>query len=81
MSDRPFLQKLFRPVSPEGHVLTLGDLLKELFPAAVCAEGELKIIHTHIIWLKRVCSLDFSHKRLESKMRGKDMRGKQIFNI
>uniref|UniRef100_A0A671QKJ8 Autophagy protein 5 n=1 Tax=Sinocyclocheilus anshuiensis TaxID=1608454 RepID=A0A671QKJ8_9TELE len=40
MSDRPFIQKLFRPVSPEGHTLTLGDLLKELFPAAICVEGD-----------------------------------------
>lgn len=42
MSDRPFIQKLFRPVSPEGNVLTLGDLLKEMFPAAICQDDEPK---------------------------------------
>uniref|UniRef100_A0A8C2I8B7 Autophagy protein 5 n=1 Tax=Cyprinus carpio TaxID=7962 RepID=A0A8C2I8B7_CYPCA len=61
-SDRPFIQKLFRPVSPEGHTLTLGDLLKELFPAAICAEDEPKrfqvmihgiepLLETPIQWL------------------------------
>ncbi|XDV40971.1 hypothetical protein PO909_009940, partial [Leuciscus waleckii] len=39
-SDRPFIQKLFRPVSAEGHTLTLGDLLKEMFPSSICVEGE-----------------------------------------
>ncbi|MFT7800413.1 autophagy protein 5 [Arapaima gigas] len=34
-SNRPFIQKLFRPVSLDGHPHTLGDLLKEVFPAAV----------------------------------------------
>lgn len=62
MSDRPFIQKLFRPVSPEGHTLTLGDLLKELFPAAISAEDEPKkfqvmihgiepLLETPIQWL------------------------------
>ncbi|XP_036412062.1 autophagy protein 5 isoform X1 [Colossoma macropomum] len=62
LSDRPFIQKLFRPVSPEGHVLTLGDLLKEMFPAAICQDDEPKkyqvVIHgieplleTPIQWL------------------------------
>ncbi|XP_016375729.1 autophagy protein 5-like [Sinocyclocheilus rhinocerous] len=62
MSDRPFIQKLFRPVSPEGHTLTLGDLLKELFPAAICVEDEPKrfqvmihgiepLLETPIQWL------------------------------
>lgn len=45
MSERPFIQKLFRPVSPEGNQLTLGDLLKELFPAAICVEGKLQSLH------------------------------------
>uniref|UniRef100_A0A665T4V4 Autophagy protein 5 n=1 Tax=Echeneis naucrates TaxID=173247 RepID=A0A665T4V4_ECHNA len=35
MSDRPFIQKLFRPVSPEGNTHTLGSLLKEMYPAAI----------------------------------------------
>uniref|UniRef100_A0A8C1ZLH3 Autophagy protein 5 n=1 Tax=Cyprinus carpio TaxID=7962 RepID=A0A8C1ZLH3_CYPCA len=62
MGERPFIQKLFRPVSPEGHTLTLGDLLKELFPAAICAEDEPKrfqvmihgiepLLETPIQWL------------------------------
>lgn len=39
LSDRPFIQKQFRPVSPEGHVHTLGDLLKEVYPVALPNEG------------------------------------------
>lgn len=39
MSDRPFIQKLFRPVSPEGNVHTLGNLLKEMYPAALPNDG------------------------------------------
>ncbi|KAG7475257.1 hypothetical protein JOB18_028283 [Solea senegalensis] len=42
MSDRPFIQKQFRPVSPEGKVHTLGILLKEMYPAAIPNEGEQK---------------------------------------
>lgn len=48
-SDRPFIQKLFRPVTAEGQTHTLGDLLKEMFPAAVTSDdGEKKyqvVIH------------------------------------
>uniref|UniRef100_A0A3B3SR57 Autophagy protein 5 n=1 Tax=Paramormyrops kingsleyae TaxID=1676925 RepID=A0A3B3SR57_9TELE len=61
-SDRPFIQKLFRPVSPDGHVHTLGDLLKEMLPAAIPKDNEKKkyqvVIHgiepmleTPIQWL------------------------------
>ncbi|XP_047454980.1 autophagy protein 5 isoform X3 [Mugil cephalus] len=39
MSDRPFIQKQFRPVSPEGNAHTLGDLLKEMYPAAITNDG------------------------------------------
>uniref|UniRef100_A0A8C1EBX6 Autophagy protein 5 n=1 Tax=Cyprinus carpio carpio TaxID=630221 RepID=A0A8C1EBX6_CYPCA len=48
MGERPFIQKLFRPVSPEGHTLTLGDLLKELFPAAICAEENPRPAALHV---------------------------------
>ncbi|KAK9514368.1 hypothetical protein VZT92_027840 [Zoarces viviparus] len=41
-SDRPFIQKLFRPVSPEGSVHTLCDLLKEMYPVALPSDGEPK---------------------------------------
>ncbi|KAK6488626.1 autophagy protein 5 isoform X1 [Huso huso] len=48
-SDRPFIQKLFRPVTAEGQTHTLGDLLKEMFSAAVTPnDGEKKyqvVIH------------------------------------
>ncbi|KAK1171154.1 autophagy protein 5 isoform X1, partial [Acipenser oxyrinchus oxyrinchus] len=48
-SDRPFIQKLFRPVTAEGQTHTLGDLLKEMFPTAVTSDdGEKKyqvVIH------------------------------------
>ncbi|XP_077455759.1 autophagy protein 5 [Stigmatopora argus] len=40
MSDRPFIQKQFRPVSPEGNAHTLGDLLKETYPKALPHDGE-----------------------------------------
>uniref|UniRef100_A0A3Q1AZP3 Autophagy protein 5 n=1 Tax=Amphiprion ocellaris TaxID=80972 RepID=A0A3Q1AZP3_AMPOC len=42
MSDRPFIQKLFRPVSPEGSAHSLGDLLKEMYPDAITNDGEQK---------------------------------------
>ncbi|MEQ2290212.1 hypothetical protein AMECASPLE_001156 [Ameca splendens] len=42
LSNRPFIQKLFRPVSPEGSAHTLGDLLKEMYPDALTNDGELK---------------------------------------
>ncbi|MBN3276972.1 ATG5 protein, partial [Polyodon spathula] len=40
-SNRPFIQKLFRPVTAEGQTRTLGDLLKEMFSAAVTPNGRL----------------------------------------
>ncbi|KAI5616888.1 autophagy protein 5, partial [Silurus asotus] len=62
LSDRPSIQKLFRPVSSEGHALTLGDLLKELVPDVISQDGDPKkyqvVIHgieplfeTPIQWL------------------------------
>uniref|UniRef100_A0A3B5PVV7 Autophagy protein 5 n=2 Tax=Xiphophorus maculatus TaxID=8083 RepID=A0A3B5PVV7_XIPMA len=42
LSDRPFIQKLFRPVSPDCNVHTLGDLLKEMYPDALTNDGEQK---------------------------------------
>ncbi|KAM8870321.1 autophagy protein 5 [Spinachia spinachia] len=41
-SDRPFIQKLFRPTSPEGSAHTLGDLLREMCPTALPTDGEPK---------------------------------------
>ncbi|XP_010963670.1 autophagy protein 5 isoform X2 [Camelus dromedarius] len=42
-TERPFIQKLFRPVAPDGQLHTLGDLLKEVCPSAVAPEdGEKK---------------------------------------
>ncbi|KAK3534797.1 hypothetical protein QTP86_025752 [Hemibagrus guttatus] len=49
LNDRPFIQKLFRPVSPEGHALTLGDLLKEVVPAAICQDAALLRFNPKII--------------------------------
>ncbi|KAB0348332.1 hypothetical protein FD754_013189, partial [Muntiacus muntjak] len=37
-TERPFIQKLFRPVSTDGQLHTLGDLLKEVCPSAVAPE-------------------------------------------
>ncbi|ERE86262.1 autophagy protein 5 [Cricetulus griseus] len=37
-TERPFIQKLFRPVAADGQLHTLGDLLKEVCPSAVTAE-------------------------------------------
>uniref|UniRef100_A0A3P9Q3P9 Autophagy protein 5 n=1 Tax=Poecilia reticulata TaxID=8081 RepID=A0A3P9Q3P9_POERE len=42
LSDRPFIQKLFRPVSPDCNAHTLGDLLKEMYPDALTNDGEQK---------------------------------------
>ncbi|KAH0622188.1 hypothetical protein JD844_024280 [Phrynosoma platyrhinos] len=61
-SERPFIQKLFRPVAADGQPHTLGDLLKDVCPAAINSEdGEKKtqvVIHgiepmleTPIQWL------------------------------
>ncbi|XP_069582387.1 autophagy protein 5 isoform X1 [Ranitomeya imitator] len=42
-SERPFVQKLFRPLASDGKPHTLGDLIKEVCPAAVTPEdGEKK---------------------------------------
>uniref|UniRef100_A0A803KER2 Autophagy protein 5 n=1 Tax=Xenopus tropicalis TaxID=8364 RepID=A0A803KER2_XENTR len=39
INERPFIQKLFRPVANDGRPYTLGDLIREVCPAAVPAEG------------------------------------------
>ncbi|XP_069091528.1 autophagy protein 5 isoform X2 [Pleurodeles waltl] len=39
VSERPFIQKLFRPVAADGQPHTLGDLVKEVCPVAVPSEG------------------------------------------
>ena len=49
MSDRPFIQKLFRPVSPDGHTHTLGDLLKGVYPTAISHDGTYTHTHTHTL--------------------------------
>uniref|UniRef100_D3ZJZ1 Autophagy protein 5 n=1 Tax=Rattus norvegicus TaxID=10116 RepID=D3ZJZ1_RAT len=42
-TERPFIQKLFRPVAADGQLHTLGDLLREVCPSAVAPEdGEKK---------------------------------------
>nr|XP_012608635.1 autophagy protein 5 isoform X3 [Microcebus murinus] len=42
-TERPFIQKLFRPVAADGQLHTLGDLLKEVCPSAIAPEdGEKK---------------------------------------
>ncbi|XP_044613175.1 autophagy protein 5 isoform X3 [Equus asinus] len=42
-TERPFIQKLFRPVAADGQLHTLGDLLKEVCPSALAPEdGEKK---------------------------------------
>ncbi|KAL0624106.1 hypothetical protein AAY473_007823, partial [Plecturocebus cupreus] len=38
-TERPFIQKLFRPVAADGQLHTLGDLLKEVCPSAVAPEA------------------------------------------
>ncbi|KAL6087201.1 hypothetical protein STEG23_008810, partial [Scotinomys teguina] len=37
-TERPFIQKLFRPVAADGQLHTLGDLLKEVCPSAIAPE-------------------------------------------
>ncbi|XP_030055031.1 autophagy protein 5 isoform X1 [Microcaecilia unicolor] len=41
ISERPFIQKLFRPVAVDGQPHTLGDLIREVCPSAVACEGQL----------------------------------------
>lgn len=53
MIDRPFIQKLFRPISPEGAVHTLGDLLKEVYPAAVPNDGTCAHTGPEALWNTR----------------------------
>lgn len=38
-TERPFIQKLFRPVAADGQLHTLGDLLREVCPSAVAPEA------------------------------------------
>ncbi|EPQ18660.1 Autophagy protein 5 [Myotis brandtii] len=40
-TERPFIQKLFRPVATDGQLHTLGDLLKEVCPSAIAPEGNI----------------------------------------
>lgn len=40
-TERPFIQKLFRPVAADGQLHTLGDLLREVCPSAVALEGKV----------------------------------------
>ncbi|XP_078255981.1 autophagy protein 5 [Rhinoraja longicauda] len=67
LNERPFIQKLFRPVSKEGQPHNLGDLLKEMFPIAVTSEDMEKqyqvVIHgieplleTPLQWLSEYLS-------------------------
>ena len=42
--DKPYIQKLFRPVSPEGDLTTLEDLLKEILPQALPSPGNRQVI-------------------------------------
>uniref|UniRef100_A0A7N4NYU9 Autophagy protein 5 n=1 Tax=Sarcophilus harrisii TaxID=9305 RepID=A0A7N4NYU9_SARHA len=37
-TERPFIQKLFRPVAADGQLHTLGDLLKEVCPSVITPE-------------------------------------------
>ncbi|XP_059698339.1 autophagy protein 5 isoform X1 [Haemorhous mexicanus] len=61
-TERPFIQKLFRPIASGGQLHTLGDLLKDVCPSAIATEdGEQKtqvmihgiepMLETPIQWL------------------------------
>ncbi|KAM6356173.1 autophagy protein 5 isoform 3-T4 [Podargus strigoides] len=61
-TERPFIQKLFRPIASGGQLHTLGDLLKDVCPSAITSEdGEQKtqvmihgiepMLETPIQWL------------------------------
>ncbi|XP_032194808.1 autophagy protein 5 isoform X2 [Mustela erminea] len=43
-TERPFIQKLFRPVAADGQLHTLGDLLKEVCPSALAPEASLQTV-------------------------------------
>ncbi|XP_035296263.1 autophagy protein 5 isoform X3 [Cricetulus griseus] len=45
-TERPFIQKLFRPVAADGQLHTLGDLLKEVCPSAVTAEDRVSLCNS-----------------------------------
>lgn len=42
-TERPFIQKLFRPIASGGQMHSLGDLLKDVCPSAIDHEGTVEI--------------------------------------
>ncbi|XP_017684746.1 PREDICTED: autophagy protein 5 isoform X3 [Lepidothrix coronata] len=70
-TERPFIQKLFRPIASGGQLHTLGDLLKDVCPSAVAPEaGDLRFfMHcTHVAMCShRIYHLDKGQVKRDKK--------------
>ncbi|XP_072854368.1 autophagy protein 5 isoform X1 [Pogona vitticeps] len=69
-TERPFIQKLFRPVAADGQLHTLGDLLKDACPAALNPEGFLTVHSVKIRNRKMIMSSHDGEKKIQVVIHG-----------